>query len=149
MPSSFIFPRTLRGLALAGWVETRDQSLAITKMTLRGKWPQIKIVGVHTSGNGHYKVGEQMQVEALIDLPALDPKDLAVQLYAGPINGTGQIDCPQVLNMSHSKEMAPGRHLFTGKIECRTSGRQGFARRIVPGNEDMASPFEPGLITWN
>jgi hypothetical protein len=51
--------------------------------------------------------------------------------------------------MDYSKELAPNRHLFTGTIDCRTSGRQGFAIRILPGHKDMASPFEPGLITWN
>jgi glycogen phosphorylase len=45
--------------------------------------------------------------------------------------------------------MAPGRHLFVGEIACRSSGRQGFAIRVVPGVKDLATPFEPGLILWN
>jgi hypothetical protein len=51
--------------------------------------------------------------------------------------------------MQYTKELAPGRHVFTGRIDCRTSGRQGFAVRILPGNADLATPFEPGLIIWN
>jgi hypothetical protein len=51
--------------------------------------------------------------------------------------------------MDYSKELAPNRHLFTGTIDCRTSGRQGYAIRIVPGTKDLATPFEPGLIIWN
>jgi hypothetical protein len=43
--------------------------LAHAKDSLHHKWGGIKIVGVHTSGNGHYKVGEQMQVEAMLDFP--------------------------------------------------------------------------------
>ena len=91
----------------------------------------------------------RMQVEALVDLPDVDPKDVHVQLYAGPINATGEIERPHVMDLTYGKPMAPGRHLFIGKIDCRTSGRQGFAIRIVPGHPDMATPFEPGLITWN
>jgi starch phosphorylase len=90
-----------------------------------------------------------MQVEALVDTPGLSPQDLSVQLYAGPINASGQIERPQTRRMEYSKEMAPDRHLFTGTIDCCTSGRQGFAIRILPGHKDMATPFEPGLITWN
>ena len=104
---------------------------------------------MHTSGNGHFKVGDQMQVEALVDLPGLAPEDLNVQLYAGRINATGEIEQPLALPMQHVKKMAPDRHLYMGRIECRTSGRQGFAIRIVPGGQDFATPFEPGLITWN
>jgi starch phosphorylase len=145
----FYIPAFTRGTALSQGNLQRAIQLAHYKDALRAKWPNIRVVGVHTSGNGHYKVGEEMQVEALIDLPELDPKDVAIELYCGPISGTGNIEKPQILSMSHSKQMAPGRHLFTGRIACRTSGRQGFALRVLPGNQDMATPFEPGLIIWN
>ena len=82
-------------------------------------------------------------------LPSVSPNDVSVQLYAGRISAYGQIEGPEAHEMQHAKEIAPNRHLFTGTIECRTSGRQGFAIRVLPGHVDMASPFEPGLITWN
>src|SRR5581483_6995483 len=145
----FYIPAFVRGAALAQDNLRGSIPLAHYKDALRAKWPNINVVGVHTSGNGHYKVGDEMQVEALVDLPDLDPKDISVQLFCGPISGTGNIEKPQILNMTHSKQMAPGRHLFTGKIQCKKSGRQGFALRVLPGNADMASPFEPGLIIWN
>ena len=76
-----------------------------------------------------------MQVEALVDLPGIDPKDVSVQLYAGPINGRGEIEQPQRDDDGRTSDaMAPDRHLFVGKIDCRTSGRQGFAIRILPGH---------------
>jgi starch phosphorylase len=138
-----------RGQALAADGMKKSVELARAKDMLRRKWPGLKIVGVHTSGNGHFKVGDSMQVEALVDMPGVDPADLAVQLYAGPINGRGEIEQPQAMTMTHVRPMAPDRHLFVGQIDCRTSGRQGFAIRILPGSPDLATPFEPGLITWN
>ena len=145
----FYIPAMKRGLELGKENLKRAIALAHTKDMYRAKWGGIKVVGVHTSGNGHYKVGDKMQVEALLDLPEMQPIDLAVQLFAGPISTSGEIEQPQVLTMQHSRQMAPNRHLFTGTIECRTSGRQGFAVRVVPGNPDLATPFEPGLIIWN
>jgi starch phosphorylase len=145
----FYIPALDRGMMLGADNLNRAIALARAKDTYRAKWGAIKIVGVHTSGNGHYKVGDSMQIEALLDMADVDPKDVHVQLYAGPINATGHIEDPQIQNMTHSRQMAPGRHLFQGRIDCRTSGRQGFALRIVPGHPDMATPFEPGLITWN
>ncbi len=64
---------------------------------LRQRWGGIKVVGVHVGGNGHYRVGENMQVEALVDLPDIDPREVAVELYAGPITATGQIGAAKVL----------------------------------------------------
>jgi starch phosphorylase len=145
----FYLPAATRGEALAADGLARAKALAKAKDRLRGKWGAVKIVGVHTSGNGHYRVGEHMQVEALVELPDLSPEELQVQLYAGPISATGEIEQPQTLRMDHTKLIANGRHLFTGAIECNTSGRHGFAIRILPGSPDMATPFEPGLILWN
>jgi starch phosphorylase len=145
----FYIPANDRGLLLSQENLSRAVKLAHAKQDMRNRWGNIKVIGVHTTGNGHYKIGDTVQVEALVDLPEIDPSDLRVQLYAGAINATGRIDDPQILTMQHARQMGPGRHLFTGSIQCRSSGRQGFALRILPGYQDLASPFEPGLIIWN
>jgi glycogen phosphorylase len=145
----FYIPADKRGRTLANNNLERAVALAHIKDKLRQKWPGIRIVGVHNTGNGHYHVGDNMQVEVLVDLPEIDPKDITVQLYAGPITATGQIGSPQVLNMEHARLIANNRHLFSGRIDCRSSGRHGFAVRVLPGNPDLATPFEPGLIVWN
>jgi starch phosphorylase len=145
----FYVPADKRGRALAANGLARSIALAKIKDKLRHEWGGIKIVGVHQSGNGHYRVGDNMQVEALVDLPGIDPADVSVQLYAGPITATGQIGSPQILTMSHTKLIANDRHLFSGQIDCKTSGRQGFSVRVLPGSPDLATPFEPGLILWN
>jgi starch phosphorylase len=146
--SSYI-PALARGLDLSQENLKRAVALAHAKDAYRAKWGGIKIVGVHASGNGHYKVGDQLQVEVLLDLPDMQPDDLSVQLFAGRLTSTGEIETPQVLRMQHARQMAPNRHLFTGTLQCSTSGRQGYAVRVLPGNPDMATPFEPGLIIWN
>jgi starch phosphorylase len=143
-------PASRRGVALAANSHKRAIELARCKDHLRQQWTNIKVVGVHTSGNGHFQVGETLQVEALVELPSLRPDDVALELYAGTISSTGEeIENPKVIKMAHVREVAAERHLFVGKIACETSGRQGFALRIIPGVRDMATPFEPGLIIWN
>ncbi len=101
------------------------------------------------AATGIIKVGQNVQVEALVDLPELRPDEVSVQLYSGPLNAQGTFDNALPLGMTYAKEMAPNRHVFVGKIDCRTSGRHGFAVRVLPGNKDLATPFEPGLIIWN
>src|SRR5208282_3960724 len=139
----FYVPAMIRGTALAADGLKRSIALAHAKDLLRQRWSSIHIVGVHTSGNGNFKVGDLVQVEAMVDLPNLDPKDLAIELYYGPVNASGQLEHATTMRMDYSKEMAPGRHVFVGHIKCRSSGRQGFAVRVLPGNPDLATPFEP------
>jgi len=145
----FYLPADARGRVLGDNGMQRSIALAHAKQNLREKWGGVKVVGVHQSGNGHYRVGENMHVEALVDLPEIDPADVTVQLFAGPINATGQLGNPQVQKMEHTRHIANGRHMYSGQIDCRISGRQGFAVRVLPGNADLATPFEPGLIAWN
>ncbi len=142
-------PAFVRGAALAADGLKRGIALAQAKDDYHHKWGGIKIVGIHTSGNGHYRVGETMQVEALIDLPGIDPRGVRVELYSGICNAANEIENPSAMAMTFTKEMAPNRYLFSGNHTCQSSGRQGFAVRVLPGNPDMATPFEPGLITWN
>lgn len=147
---SFYIPAHRRGEMLAADSQKRGIELAHFKDHLRHHWGGIKVVGVHTSGNGHYRVGETLQVEALVELPNLSPSDIRVELYAGTISSAGdEIENATAIPMEHVREVAPGRHLFLGKINCRSSGRQGFALRVIPGSSDMATPFEPGLILWH
>ncbi|HLL89382.1 MAG TPA: alpha-glucan family phosphorylase [Tepidisphaeraceae bacterium] len=145
----FYVPAARRGALLSADGGKRGVDLAHYKDRLRQRWGGVKVVGVHTSGNGHFKVGERMQVEALVDLPDVAPAEVSVELYAGPINATGQVEKAQVLPMTVGKQMAPNRYVYVGTVDCRTSGRHGFAVRVLPGAKDMASPFEPGLIAWN
>jgi starch phosphorylase len=145
----FYLPALTRGQKLFANGLERSASLAHLKEQLRHKWGGVRVVGVHTNGNANFKVGQNLQVEALVDLPNLKPEDIAVELYIGPLNATGQIERPQLLPMKYVHPMAPDRHLFLGEITCNISGRQGYAIRVVPGSSDLATPFEPGLIAWN
>jgi len=145
----FYLPALTRGQKLFANGMERSATLAHLKEQLRHKWSGVRIVGVHTNGNANFKVGQDLKVEALVDLPNLKPDDIAVELYTGPLNATGQIEAPQLLRMKYIHPMAPDRHLFVGEITCKVSGRQGYAIRVIPGNSDLATPFEPGLIAWN
>ncbi len=142
-------PAAKRGDMMKAEGLKKSIELSHVKDRLRAKWGGVKVVGVHTSGNGHFKVGQNMQVETMLDLGELEPADVMVQLYAGPISASGAIGNAQTLKMDHSRQIAPGRHLYIGKVDCQSSGRHGFAIRILPGHADMATPFEPGLILWN
>ena len=145
----YYVPALERGKRMLSDGLRKSIELAHAKDRLRRQWGGIRIVGVHATGNGHYKVGQKVQVEAMVDLPDLSPKDVSVQLYAGQVNGFGAFEQARPMDMKHVREMGPNRHMYQGEIECGTSGRHGFAVRVLPGGEDLATPFEPGLIIWN
>jgi starch phosphorylase len=76
-------------------------------------------------------------------------EDVKVQLYYGPMDPDGRITSGQSVDMTVGEDLGDGRRKYTGKLETSNSGRHGFAVRIIPGHELMATPFEPGLIVWD
>ena len=139
-----------RRLLANGQSQARHPAGALQGCPAAAAGAGINIVGVHTSGNGHFKVGEEMQVEALVDLPGTEARGVAIQLYCRPDQrapGRSRIRSP--VDEAQQTDGAGIGICSSGRIDCRTSGRQGFAMRVLPGNQDLATPFEPGLIIWN
>jgi starch phosphorylase len=95
------------------------------------------------------EVGSQVRVEAAIRLGRLKPADIAVEIYHGVVDSAGNIEGGEVTRMQYqgNGEVAE-LYAFAGEIPCRTSGRQGFALRILPTHADLVEPYEPGLILW-
>jgi len=139
-----------RSQALAGNDLERAKALAAWKATLREQWGQIRIDSVSTEGPNDQalKVGDQLQVQAQVNLGSLNPTDVAVELYHGPLNAEGMIAHGRAMPMLIAQSKGKGKYVFAGAIACQTSGRHGFALRIVPQHEDMGNPFEMGLILW-
>ncbi len=143
-------PAALRGRELVKDSLKRSIDLAHVKDRLRANWGSVKVLGVNHTGNGHYKVGDRIDVEAIVDLGQhIAPDMVQMQLYCGPVSVDRRVEVADTVPMTHQRQIDAGRHLYTGSIECRTSGRYGFALRLIPGVRDMATPFEPGMILWS
>ena len=128
----------------------RAKALATWKTRIRQQWPQLRIDRVwadNAEGQG-LKVGDQLQVQAQVFLADLKPTDVAVELFHGPLDTQGLIGRGEVLPTLIAQSKGKGTYIFAGAISCRTSGRQGYAVRIVPKHEDLDNPFEMNLILW-
>jgi starch phosphorylase len=128
----------------------KAKALAAWKANLREQWGQIQIERLWTEGpdDQQLKVGNQLRVQAQVNLGTLNPTDVSVELYHGPLNAEGMIAQGKAMPMLIAQSKGKGKYVFAGAIACKTSGRHGFALRIVPHHEDMGNPFEMGLILW-
>jgi len=126
----------------------RAKGLAQWKSALRERWPEIRVDRVQTEVPAEIKVGAEFQVRAQVHLGALEPKDVTVQLYYGPMDTKGVIPKGDVIAMECAESNGDGNHVFIGAIRARASGRYGYALRILPHHEDLSNPHEPGLILW-
>jgi starch phosphorylase len=131
-----------------GYAPARE--LAGWKTRMHRHWGQIRIEEVTSDGSSsqELKVGDQLQVQARIHLGELKPTDVEVDLFHGQLDAHGLIVDGKSNAMLIAQSKGDGHYVFAGGISCSTSGRHGFALRIVPHHEDLGNPFELGLVTW-
>ena len=135
------------------------------KSEIKAAWPEFAVKDVvmeigngNGNGNGNeqikskqltLKVGSKLNVRALIKLGKINPNDISVELYHGPVDTWGNIRQGSAVRMDY-KESAEqqGEHWFTGSISCPKAGQHGAAVRILPMHEQLVNPYEMGLILW-
>ncbi len=143
-------PSAERSRGLAEDKQQRAKELAAWKTQVTQCWPQVRIEGVSADGpeRQEIKVGDQLQVQAQVHLGGLKPTDVAVELFYGPLNAEGLITKGQTIPMLIAQSKGDGSYVFAGAISCQTSGRHGYALRVVPQHEDLGNPFDMGLLLW-
>jgi len=139
-----------RARAFAGW-----------KADMEKAWRELAIEDVIievNNGDGYQrldpkqpllKVGSQLRVRALVELRRVNPADISVELYHGPMDGSGNIKDGSAVKMEYSQASEQdGKHWFTGSLPCRRAGQHGLDVRVLPRHPDMTNPFELQLILW-
>jgi starch phosphorylase len=122
---------------LAGW-----------KDRLRAHWHDVRVADVQAPGQQVLKVGEELHLSARVHLGAIPPEDVAVEAYYGPVTPDGEIEAGQAVRLSFARAGTDGDHWFEGAVPCRSSGRNGYAIRVVPCHEDLADRYDQGLVVW-
>ncbi len=122
------------------------RALAAWKRRLHQNWPKIRVEAVQADADG-LKVGDELKVQARIYLGGLTPEDVEVDFYHGMLDAKGEVPVgiPTALQAQAANE---DRYTFTGAVPCLSSGRFGYAVRVLPHHEDLLHPYEMGLILW-
>ncbi len=138
------------------------KAFASWKLNIQQAWPELAIKDVivdvndagidehMNSGYPQLNVGSELKFKALVHLGTIEPKDVAVELYYGPIDAWGKITHGSALRMTQDENSTNDNteHWFTGLMKCKQCGRQGIAVRVLPKHPDLVSPHELGLIIW-
>lgn len=144
----FYLPASYNSAKLADDDFAQARRLADWERKIRAAWPKVNIREVSPAGNGELKIGEDIEVKAVVDLGGLKPEDILVQSYFGAMDGDRQIDNGYTVDMAPSKHSGESVHTYKCKIPCDHSGRNGYTVRILPYHPDAVSVYDLGLIRW-
>jgi starch phosphorylase len=140
---------------------SRAKAFSQWKSNMCSRWSEFDIKDVQVQikngqedkqlhpNKSQLKVGSELNVKALIKLGNVNPDDVSVELYHGPLNAWGDISEGSAVRMNHQgKSGQDGEHLYSGLMRCKSSGRQGLAVRVLPRHTDLIDPYDMGLILW-
>ena len=156
----FYIPAASKGKYLSEEGMSGAKSLSAWKLHMKESWHEFDIKEVHIetldeqagSTDKQLKVGSRLAVKALVKLGQVHPDNVSIQIYHGKTDSWGNISDGTAVEMCHQHADSDiehsGEYWFTGIITCTTSGRQGFAVRLLPKHPDMTNPYELGLILW-
>ncbi len=131
----------------ANWAKVKE--LSAWKEKVIQNWSNIRVVSYGTNGQSRsLLVGEEYPVNAEINLGALSPNDVEVQLYYGPFeNNNPQYNSTSIMNADKGKSKS-GVYKYSGNVVCGQTGQQGYTIRIFPKHEMMIHPFELDVVYW-
>ena len=124
-------------------------ALARQKDRLKAAWLSLHIADVKANTRGPLGIHQELDIRVTASLGELEPAEVKVQAYVGRLDNDGRICNGRAFDLDHADRESDGSHRFEGSVGIRTSGRHGFAVRIVPGGEMFDRATEPGLIFWD
>jgi starch phosphorylase len=127
----------------------RARAMSAWKARVRTNWSQVRIEAVDIEPPVKVRVGGEFPVQARVQLGALSPDDVAVELYLGQMDAGGEITAAHAIPMQPVGPGGEGSHLFQASaVTCRRSGLHGYTVRVLPSHPDLPTSFLPGLIVW-
>jgi starch phosphorylase len=136
-----------RALSTADFLLARE--LAAWRARVRAAWPQVQILSAEARIPSAPRVGDEIVARARVQLGALEPEDVRVEVYLGQVDAQDEIIGAETESMRPLGSTGPGIHEFeTRAVRCRASGRLGYTVRVRPYHAGLAPPILSGLIVW-
>ncbi len=124
------------------------RALQAWKERMRQGWSTVRIDEISSEAETVLKVGARMPLTARVALGGVDPTDVKVEAFFGPLDSSGEILHGEFAEMRYVRADSGGVHVFEGDIPCAVSGRHGYTVRVVPHHADLVDRHEIGLIVW-
>ncbi|SDU89524.1 starch phosphorylase [Microlunatus sagamiharensis] len=121
------------------------EALAEWKRKVRDAWGGVVVDHVQSLEGEQVEVNTPIHVSALVDLGALSPEDVEVQLVTGRVGSDDQLREPRINPFPEGTEVDGGLRRYEGTVQARRAGSIGYTVRVVPHHPLLASTAEMGL----
>jgi starch phosphorylase len=143
----FYLPAHRAGVRLAKEGFASAKELSAWRSRVAAEWSRVSMRVEGAKPAGDLLVGSRVAVTIRASLGALSTGDVAVEVYYGMLDTSGEVRNGEIVRARHEGREGD-EEIFRAEIPCRVSGRFGFAARILPRNPDIVNPLTPLLLTW-
>jgi starch phosphorylase len=123
------------------------RGLAAWRGRVASGWSQVSVRVEDSRKEKEVPVGHAVGITVKANLGPLSAEDVAVEVYFGPLDATGEIRNGEIVRARHERKDGDG-DAFRAEIPCKVTGRYGFCARIVPRHPDLVNPYTPLFLTW-
>jgi len=126
------------------------RTLANWKQHVEKAWPQVTIMAnedIHGLSERDAKSGEEITLNATVQLGMLTPEDVTVEVYYGPVRNNGIIQ-GQSIPMQVMHQTDASTFFYEAKISLSDGGEYGYSFRVIPNHPSQMNKFDLPLIKW-
>ncbi len=124
------------------------RALAEWRQKLLTNWDAIRINNIRSGKTIDLPINSSLGIEADIHLTGLDPEDVDVALYYGPLNFREEFVERNIEMMQPESNDGSGNYHYVGFLPCGQTGKFGFTIRIMPSSQKFETPYTTGLVVW-
>jgi len=110
-------------------------------------WKEIIIDFPVLQTEGTLRVGDELQINVLVNLGQIKPEEVEVELCYGPPKTVDRLEVTYRKTMAVQEVLSENRYLYSCSLPCDAAGRYGFTARVTPKG-DLWTRYTPGLIAW-
>ena len=142
-----VLPAASRAVQLSADGFADAKALAEVRARLDRCWHQVHIDDVDMD-DSIADLGGSRRVTARVALGELTSDDVEVQLVAGRVGQSGELEAPVAVAMSSDGPDHEGHWTFAGEAPIVAAGRMGVTVRVVPASPLVTTPLELGHVAW-
>ncbi|HEY3203305.1 MAG TPA: alpha-glucan family phosphorylase [Thermoanaerobaculia bacterium] len=142
-------PGALRRLALKDDDRMPLKRLVAWKQRLASAWPDVRFDGVTILPDpAAIPPGAAFEVTARACLSTLDPSEVSVELFEGPLEEDGSLESGVAVRLEPVGRDGEST-MFRGSHRKPAGENMGFAIRLRPFHPDLAHANETGRMRWS
>jgi len=115
---------------------------------LEQHWDGVEVVSMEAPEQSHTLIGEKLHVKAVVNIGALRPEELQVQLYIGHVDDSSMLRNAEAIPMQVETSSDNGAFQYSAECTLDSTGQYGYTIRVLPKHPVVDEPLQVGLMKW-